>query len=279
MTQVLACIDASAAALPVCDYAAWASLRLDAPLTLLHVLDEARYPSEPNLSGNLGIGELGSLQKELSELDQRRNQLALEQGQALLEVARQRVISNCVGTPSVRQRHGDLVDSLRDLQNDTRLLVIGKQGEAHPQSGAHIGDNVERVMRSMQRPILIAAGEFRVPQTVLLAFDGSATMDKAIEMLAGSPLLRDLAVHVATVGPETDAQNEAAEKLRVTGHQATVVNLGGNVEEALHGYQQEHNIDMVAMGAYGHSRIREFLVGSTTKALIRGATVPHLVLR
>ncbi len=33
------------------------------------------------------------------------------------------------------------------------------------------------------------------------------------------------------------------------------------------------------MGAYGHSVIRRFLVGSTTTSVIRNATVPVLLLR
>ena len=61
MSHVIACIDGSAAADSICDHAAWAAGRLNAPLMLLHVLDEARYPgtkspSETNLSGQLGLG-------------------------------------------------------------------------------------------------------------------------------------------------------------------------------------------------------------------------------
>jgi nucleotide-binding universal stress UspA family protein len=40
------------------------------------------------------------------------------------------------------------------------------------------------------------------------------------------------------------------------------------VEAALHVYQTEHGIDLLVMGAYGHSRIRQFLVGSTTTTML-----------
>ncbi len=33
------------------------------------------------------------------------------------------------------------------------------------------------------------------------------------------------------------------------------------------------------MGAYGHSRIRQFFVGSTTSSLLRTSTTPLLLLR
>ncbi len=59
----------------------------------------------------------------------------------------------------------------------------------------------------------------------------------------------------------------------------TVASLKGDVEAELHRYQEEHDLDLVVMGAYGHSRIREFLIGSTTDRLIRHARVPHLILR
>ena len=56
MTHVIACIDGSTSAPAVCDYAAWASLSLEAPLTFLHVLDQRQYPVAADLSGNIGLG-------------------------------------------------------------------------------------------------------------------------------------------------------------------------------------------------------------------------------
>ncbi len=73
MTNVVACIDGSNITPAVCDYAAWASLRLGAPLKFLHVLDKAEYPTTPkNLSGNIGLGSRERLLNELTELDEKR---------------------------------------------------------------------------------------------------------------------------------------------------------------------------------------------------------------
>ncbi len=279
MSHVIACIDGSASAEVVCDYAAWAAKRLGAPLTLLHVLDEAQYPSPTNLSGNIGLGAINALQQELAELDAKRNQLALEQGRAMLDAARKRAQEDGVAEPQLRQRHGDLISSLQDLETDMRLLVIGKQGESHPQPGAWVGDNVERVVRTMHRPVLITTGEYSPPTSLMLAFDGSPTMDKAVDMIANSPLLKRLPCHLVSVGESTDALKQADRTLREAGHEVKVVTLQGDVEQMLHQYQNRNDIDLVVMGAYGHSRIREFFVGSTTNALLRGATVPHLILR
>ena len=175
MSHVIACIDGSTAADSICDHAAWAAGRLNAPLMLLHVLDEAQYPSETNLSGNLGLGARETLLTELADLDAKRNRLALEQGKATLEAARARVAADGVPDPVLRQRHGNLVEALKSLDDDTRLLVIGKQGTEH--TGVdRIGDNVEKLIRGVERSVLLAVGPFREPGALMLAYDNSPSM-------------------------------------------------------------------------------------------------------
>ena len=278
MTNVIACIDGSTASATVCDYAAWAAQRLDAPLDLLHVLDHSRYPVTADYSGNLALGGREHLLQELADLDAQRNRLALEQGKVMLEAAHARVVAAGASEPSSRQRHGDLVDTLVELEDGMRLLVIGKQGEEHNGVGAQVGDNVERVIRAVRRPILVTTGEFAPPQTIMLAYDGSETTRKGVTMLADSPMFKGLDCHLVSVGKSEDLQ-WASDKLSDSGHQVTSAQLEGEVEPALHAYQQSHNVDLVVMGAYGHSRIREFFVGSTTNKMIREAKVPHLLLR
>ncbi|HAG96646.1 MAG TPA: universal stress protein UspA, partial [Gammaproteobacteria bacterium] len=39
------------------------------------------------------------------------------------------------------------------------------------------------------------------------------------------------------------------------------------------------NIELKVMGAYGHSRIREFILGSNTTRMLASSTVPVLILR
>ncbi|MCH2559450.1 MAG: universal stress protein [Alcanivorax sp.] len=281
MSHVIACIDGSAAAETLCDHAAWAARRLDAPLMLLHVLDEERYPSDPNLSGSIGLGTREALLKELADLDARRNRLALEQGRALLDAARERLVAAGHPAPVLRQRHGKLLDAVRELGDQTRLLVIGKQGTGHT-GVERIGDNVEKLIRGVERPVLMAVGPFREPAALMLAYDNSPSMREGVRLLASSPLLRGLACHLVQVnGAEADRGDleQAAARLENSGHPVTVATLNGNVEAELHRYQEAHHLDLVVMGAYGHSRIREFLIGSTTDRMIRHAGVPHLILR
>lgn len=283
MSQVMACIDGSLSSPAVCDYAAWACLRLGAPLTLLHVLDHKQYPPLSNLSGNIALGSREQLLQELADLDRQRSTLALEQGRLALEAAKQRAQRDGVANPQLRQRHGDLVSCLGELEQDIRLLVIGRQGETSDNLSQLVGSHLESVIRTLHRPILVSPGQFQAPQSLMLAFDGSPTCHKGIDMLASSPLFKGLPIHVLMVGADTgpawEQLKEAEQRLVKGGHQVQLAIRAGEVEPTLHAYQAEQGIDLLVMGAYGHSRIRQFLVGSTTSHLLRTSTSPLLILR
>ncbi|TPG94695.1 universal stress protein [Pseudomonas caspiana] len=283
MTHVMAYIDNSQSSLAVCDYAAWASQQLNAPLTLLHVLDEEKYPTAVNLSGNIGLGSREHLLEELATLDAQRARIALKQGQHMLEKARERTVISGAAFPELKQRHGHLVESLSELQDDIRILVIGRLGEDSTRRMHTIGSQIEAVVRTIHQPILITANSYKKPETVMLAFDSSPTAYKTVQMLAASQLCEGLPIHLVMVGADSKDNREALEKavgmLLSAGFVVQAHIRQGEVEAALHVYQAEHGIDLLVMGAYGHSRIRQFLVGSTTTTMLRTATMPVLLLR
>ncbi|SFL92661.1 universal stress protein [Marinobacter zhejiangensis] len=283
MKQVVGCIDGSRAATAVCDYGAWASQRLEAPLTLFHVLDQERYPAETDLAGSIGLGSREHLLQELAELDQRRSRVAMEQGRHMLEAAEVRVREQGVEDVHLRQRHGDLADSLLAIEETTRLLVMGLHGESSSDRDIHVGSQLETVIRSVHRPIMLVPDAFAPPRSALFAFDGSPTTLKALEMLAQSPILRGLPVHVVMVGADTadrwEQLRQAEQALSALGSDIHLAIRAGDVEKELHRYQREQDIDLLIMGAYGHSRIRQFLVGSTTTHMLKTSTTPLIILR
>lgn len=282
-TNVVACIDGSRSTEAVCDYAAWASKQMQAPLVLLHVLELSHYPDERNLSGNIGLGSREYLLKELADLDEKRAKLMREQGRLMLDAAVERARSLGVVEPLSRQRHGGLVETLKDLEGEIRLLVIGRQGEEGDSIGQHVGSHLESTVRTMQRPVLVTAGAFREPKSILLAFDNGPSTRKGVEMIADSPLFRGLPVHLLMVGADTkdawESINAAQLRLEKAGFEVHASIRAGDVEKVLLDYEEEQDIDMIVMGAYGHSRIRQFFVGSTTTQILARTSRPLLLLR
>jgi len=282
-TLVLACIDGSPYTPAVCDAAAWAALMLDTPLTFLHLLDKPQQPPQTDLSGNIGFGSRETLLEELAALDEKRGKLAQERGRLILTAARERARTAGIAEPEGMKRHGGLVETLTEMEESIRLLVLGKRGEASAIASDHLGSRLERVIRAMRRPILVTTAEFQPPRQVMLAFDGSATTRKGVEMVAASPLFRGLPCHLVMAGTdtaETRAQlAEARQTLEAAGFEAPAAILPGEAEKVLSTYQKENGIDLMIMGAYGHSRIRQLLIGSTTTAMLRKSDISMLLLR
>jgi len=206
-----------------------------------------------------------------------------EQGRLMLDAALERARADGVAEPVSRQRHGDLVETLNELESEIRLLVIGRQGEEGDLIGQHVGSHLESVARTMHRPVLVTAGEFRQPRRIMLAFDNGPSTRKGIEMIAGSPLFVGLPIHLVMVGADTndarESLNEAKQRLTRAGFEVETVIRAGEVEKVLLDYEQENDIDLIIMGAYGHSRIRQFFVGSTTTQMLARTTRPLLLLR
>jgi nucleotide-binding universal stress UspA family protein len=284
MNKVLACIDGSIYAQSVRDHAIWAATRLGAPLEFLHALD--RHPETAatrDLSGNIGLDSQDNLLSELALLDEKRSKLAQQRGREILEHVTAYARTQGVTSVESRLRHGALVDTLTELEKEVRLFVLGKRGEHADFAKMHLGSELERAVRAVHRPLLVASRQFKPIEQFLIAFDGSSTTRKGVEMIAGSALFRDLPCHLLMAGNETiearDQMQWAQDTLSAASIRLQSSIRPGNAETVIAEYVTGNAIGLIVMGAYGHSRIRQLIVGSTTTAVIRTCLIPVLLLR
>ena len=281
--RIMACIDASPYAEAICDYAVWAAKKLQAAMSVIHVLDKAQHTHTPDLSGSIGLGSQELLLQQLAELDEKHGKLAMERGRHILDAAIERAQQAGVTDVDQRLRHGQLVETLVAMQDESRLVVMGKRGFSSAEEHGHIGLHVERVIRSVSTPILLTQQAYIEPKRIMLAFDGSATAEKCLATLANSPFAQGLPVHIVMAGDENEANRNllaaATLQLQQAGFKTKSAIIDGDPEQVLNEYQQQHLIDMMVMGAYGHSRIRQFIVGSTTTSMICNAKCSLLILR
>lgn len=282
--RVLAALDLSAYTESVVRHAAWAAGRLDAPLELVHVLGPPSAAVPPaDFSGSISFDAQSKLLETLVQAEESRGKVAQEAGRVLLQQGK--VVAMDAGRTNVatRMRNGTLAETLTELEDEVRLFVIGKRGEHADFDRGHLGSQLERVVRAVHRPLLVASRTFAEPQRILIAFDGSSTTRKGVEMVAASPLFQGLEVQVLMVGDAGTQQQRDMEwalgLLREHGHVATDLVLPGPVDEAIRGAVDRGSIDLLVMGAYGHSRIRSMIVGSTTTHVLRTSHVPVLLLR
>ncbi|AXS39108.1 universal stress protein [Breoghania sp. L-A4] len=279
---LIALVDGSTYSTSVCHYAAWIATRVGAMVKIYHVIGRREGVDQQDLSGAIQLGARSHLLAELSELDAKRAKLAQAQGRAILEDARAIVASDSVRVET-RLRQGDLVETLLAKEDTGDMIVIGKRGEAADFARLHLGSNLERVVRSSHKPVFVANREFKPITKVLIAFDGGHSALRAVDFLARTRLLEGLPVTLAFSGVETPDVRKSLENARATlaagGFDAEIVIETGKPEATLGRLVEEQGFDLLVMGAYGHSRIRSLIIGSTTSDMIRTCKVPVLLMR
>ena len=281
--KIIAFVDGSIYAASVCEHAAWVASRTGWAVEILHVLGRREGAGKTDLSGSIALGARTALLEELAELDAQRAKLASHRGRAILEDARAIVDRSAVPGITTRLRQGDIVDTLAEQEAGAELLLIGKRGDAADFAKGHLGSNLERIVRASHRPILVASRAFRAVSRVLVAWDGGPSAMRAVDHIARSPLYQGLTVTVATVASPSEIARKGLEDARAmlaaVGLDAGTEILSGQPETALGEMVEKAPYDLLVMGAYGHSRIRSLIIGSTTTAMLRSCKVPVVLVR
>ncbi|WP_071673722.1 universal stress protein [Nioella nitratireducens] len=283
MGKIIALVDGSIYSQSVCDHAAWVAKGKGWSVEVIHVLGRRDESADPrNLSGNIGLGARTALLNELADLDAQKAKLARKRGQAIIEDASERISAEGVEVTG-RLRLGDLVETLRDAEEGADLVIVGKRGEGADFASMHLGSNLERAVRSSIKPVLVASRAFQPVKKLLVAFDGGSSALKAVDHIARSDLFAGLDIHLLTVGSETTEAKRAIEGaaalLKGAGYDVTAEIAPGQPEQVIADRAEAHDFDLLIMGAYGHSRIRNLFIGSTTTEMIRACKVPVLLFR
>lgn len=280
MGKIITCIDGSLYADSVCALSAWISSRLEVGIALLHVASRHSEDGiKGDLSGQIGLGAKSSLLEELTKIDEEHGKLEQKKGRLMLEHASELLAAKGVSSCEKLHRYGSLVENIVALETDAALIIMGKRGESRGNVTDQLGSNLELVARAVHKPLLVASNETKPIARFLIAYDGSNSSKRAVDYIASSPLFDGLECHILTVGDKI-LTAEAAGKLQSAGFIVhSSVQQGKSVEDIVSGYITTYAIDLLVLGAYGHSKIRNLILGSTTSALIRRATIPVLLFR
>lgn len=179
-------------------------------------------------------------------------------------------------------------------------LVVISQYNAADKSPSVMRDFPAYVLLHSGRPVLIVPHALQAGQlapaahpaaanNVLISWNGSKEASRAVS--AALPLLQRAGqVHVAVF----DAQLHAAEHgehpgadivqyLARHGVQARLLLLDGgatrrgDIGDALLSQASDLSADLLVMGAYGHSRLRETILGGVTRTVLQSMTIPVLM--
>jgi len=272
--HILACIDGSATTESVCDHAAWYAQRLSLPVALLHT-SELPISTRQDWSGAIGINSREFLLEELTQIDEQRAKVINRYSNALVDDAKYYINKNYPDTEVlIYQRHGKLLPAIEHFGETNRVIVMGRRGEDHRNSRLNIGSQIETVARAVHTPVFICSEQF----------DAGETAQKIIKVIQDSPLLRDLAGHIVMIGRHNDAAKERLEEagrlLKMSGFSVQTHHLpDGVVVDGLLSFQVQNNIDILVIGAYGHSKWQQFFLGSSTTEIIASTFASVILVR
>lgn len=285
---ILACVDGSFYTDSVCAHAAWAAQRLQAPVEVLHVQPtHTDYAAPRDLSGAIGLGVKSALLEKLTQVDEERGKLDNQKGKLILEHAMAELTAAGLGDPPTAvvtlHRRGSLVEAIAELEATTQLILLGKRGEHADIAKLHLGSNLERVVRSAHKPVMVAARAFKPINRFVIAYDGGASTRKALDYLVQSPLLQGTECHLLKVGAANEENQrqmaEAEQLLQQAGYTVHSLLRQGDADEVIADYVKAEAMDLLVMGAYGHSHIRTLIIGSTTSNMLRSCLIPVLMFR
>ncbi len=162
------------------------------------------------------------------------------------------------------------------------LVIMPRDGTPIP-SGAQV-----RVIQECGRPVIVVPPDFNGPQVganVVLGWSNTREAARAAHDLLLVAQARSKISVVRVDGRSGDelADSETidlAEMFDRHGLRAQTAHrklTGNDVAEALLQHAMEEGADLVAAGAFGHSRAYDFFVGAVTKTLMQKATMPVLL--
>ncbi|OHE71223.1 MAG: hypothetical protein A2007_05095 [Verrucomicrobia bacterium GWC2_42_7] len=285
MEKLLVCTDGSHDSEVCYAYAAWLAKRTHALIDVLYVSDLRQFEMSmvTDFSGSLGVQPFQGVFSQLQDIEKEKTKLI---GSRVHKVFKKYGIEE--DRVKFHQRTGFLTDCFEEFSEDTEgfdVICLGKRGENARIATEHLGSTMERVIRSATKPCLVTPRKFHDIQRVLIAYDGSPSVNRAIQFLTRSEMFKEMEFHLITCSNEEDRGSnvlllkKAVDSLESAGYKIQSHLMIGEPGDVIEKYVVDKDVHLLIMGAYGHGVIRHLIIGSTTTDLIRRCHVPILLFK
>lgn len=176
--------------------------------------------------------------------------------------------------------HGDqeVTDAARYVD-----LVIVNQTDENTLAGIPFIKNDQLVM-SCARPVLfipyIGAPE-SMGERILVAWDGSResvrAVNDALVLIENSKQVDIVTINAADDDKSASAMSQHLQRHGVEARVRRIVSKEVDAADELLSVAADMGSDLIVMGAYGHTRIRELILGGVTRKLLKNMTIPVLM--
>jgi nucleotide-binding universal stress UspA family protein len=275
--QILIGVDASEHSRVAQNYAFYLAHRLGATLIGLHVVDIVSIEGSlfHDISGSLGL-------EPYLDFSSRMREVLIARGRSLLDEFAQAARREDLAAETSLDV-GIVANQICERARSADMVMIGHRGVNERFSTGLLGATAESVARKCPRPLFVSPRTFREIRKPVLAYDGSERAARA--MRAAAELCVTLSVPLAVITVARDLKlgektlNEARTYLEPYAVKAMFKLIPGHAHEGIIGFLNEYEADLLFIGAYGHSRIIEMVIGSNTEYVMRHTHCPVFMSR
>jgi nucleotide-binding universal stress UspA family protein len=182
---------------------------------------------------------------------------------------------------------GDVADASRRFSRIARYFDVAVVGQPKPEA-SHVEAMIgESTLFEAGRPVIMVPYVQRAPvrlDKVMVCWDGGGSAARAVG--DAMPLLKrarkvEIVIIAHERGKPTEIEGvDLGRHLARHGLNVAVERIPGgdiNMGEALLSRAADSGADLMVMGGYGHSRLREFVLGGVTRSILHSMTVPVLM--
>jgi nucleotide-binding universal stress UspA family protein len=273
--QILVPTDGSEQAVCGVRYAAAIARQYDATLHGVHVIDIKLLegPVLRDVAASLGTAPYANYQGNMTLILEERGKSALEDFTRICE----KEGVDC----STEQATGLVSREIVERTGLADLAVMGRGGEHSQWLEGLVGSTTQAVVRGAACPVLVTESSAPGKGRYVVAYDGSDHAKEALRLAANVSKQWGAALSVLRVGQGEDDAHTTEAQAYLEAHDLKVdyVHRQGDPSEVIVEYARESQADLLIMGAYGHTKVRELVVGSTTSYAMNHSPCPLLLTR
>jgi nucleotide-binding universal stress UspA family protein len=276
--SILLAVDGSVYTDSVLHYGIEFAKALNAHLRVLTVIDVRVYEWVIN-SGGEGYMPVMPANVYLDESQK----FMVQRADILLEKAQKKLSAVNVSFEMIKEE-GSPVEVICSQARQVDLLIMGSRGDYARWGDNLLGATLESVSRQCQTPLMVIDKEVIRPQKIIVAYDRSESSTHALKFSAYLAQSINLPVEIYTVHDNEQIRYEILNEAKTYLEPYKLIyNLhheaGDAAEIIIRATHDSPERALLTMGSYGHSRIREAIIGSTTVQVMRKAKKPILLAK
>ena len=181
------------------------------------------------------------------------------------------------------QETGDPAWSILFQAQRYDLILLGLETYFRVMPGGGPCDTLDKVLHSPPRPVVATPNSVSEGSTAVIGFDGSLQASRTLAAYVCTGLASMYENVVVTIDPDFEEATRIAERATdyLSLHGLTVkprpVETRLDPASILLDHANQMQAGLVVMGAFGHSPLREFFFGSTTRGVLKHSKVPVML--